>query len=137
MYAYVFLLYCDHRDLHVRTHSFPTRRSSDLSSQRLSRRTQVKIDIAGLLFFLFPAFCLIFWLSIPFFYQSFILDEQSSNSGGLVRWPVKLLIPVGFVLLILAGVSHLFTCIGFLRGDWLPPTDMAPGRSSEEQSGRA
>src|SRR3546814_887049 len=99
----------------------------DVLSQRLSKRTQVKIEIAGLIFFLFPAFCLIFWLSIPFFYQSFILDEQSSNSGGLVRWPVKLLIPVGFGLLILAGVSHLIKCIGFLRGDCPNPTDLAHG----------
>lgn len=88
----------------------------DILSQKLSRRTQVKIDIFGVLFFMLPACLLIFWLSIPMFVDSFVLNEQSSNTGGLVRWPAKLLIPVGFGLLALAGVSHLIKCVGFLRG---------------------
>jgi len=105
----------------------------DVLSQHLSKRTQIKIEILGLIFFLFPACCLIFWLSIPFFYQSLILDEQSSNAGGLVRWPVKLLIPVGFGLLILAGISHLIKCIGYLRGDCPDPTALSHGQTSEEE----
>ncbi len=54
--------------------------------------------------------------SVPYFYKSYELFEQSSNTGGLIRWPVKLLIPVGFGLLILAGISHLIKSIGFLLG---------------------
>jgi TRAP-type mannitol/chloroaromatic compound transport system permease small subunit len=84
-------------------------------------------------FFLLPACCLIFWLSIPFFYESFVLNEQSSNTGGLVRWPVKLLIPIGFLLLILAGISHLIKCVGFLRGDCPDPTARPEGKSAEEE----
>lgn len=86
----------------------------DVISQRFSQRTRIKIEIFGIIFFLFPACGLIFWLSIPFFYQSLVLHELSSNTGGLIRWPVKLLIPVGFGLLILAGVSHLIKCIAYL-----------------------
>lgn len=86
----------------------------DVISQRFSDRTRIKIEIFGIIFFLFPACGLIFWLSIPFFYQSLVLHELSSNTGGLIRWPVKLLIPVGFGLLILAGVSHLIKCIAYL-----------------------
>lgn len=105
----------------------------DVLSQKLSKRTQIFIEIFGLIFFLFPACALIFWLSIPFFYESFALHELSSNTGGLIRWPAKLLIPVGFALLILAGVSHLIKCIGFLRGACPDPTARAAGKSAEEE----
>jgi len=88
----------------------------DVLSSKLSRRAQVWIDIFGVLLFMLPACILVFWLSIPYFVESWQLNEQSSNTGGLVRWPVKLLIPVGFGLLILSGVSHLIQCVGFLRG---------------------
>src|SRR5690606_40849851 len=74
----------------------------------------------------------IFWLSLPFFYQSFTLHELSSNTGGLIRWPVKLLIPVGFFLLILAGISHLIKCIGFLRGACPDPLARPVGKTAEE-----
>jgi len=87
----------------------------DVLASKLSRRTQVKIDIFGVIFFMLPACLLIFWLSIPYFVEAWQLNEQSSNTGGLVRWPAKLLIPVGFGLLILSGFSHLIRCIGFLR----------------------
>ncbi|MFA5596574.1 MAG: TRAP transporter small permease subunit [Pusillimonas sp.] len=88
----------------------------DILSQRLSRRTQVKIEIFGVLVFMLPVCVLVFWLSIPMFVDSFVLNEQSSNTGGLVRWPAKLLIPAGFGLLVLAGVSHLIKCAGYLWG---------------------
>lgn len=105
----------------------------DILSQRLSKRTQILIEIFGVIFFLLPACLLIFWLSIPFFYDSFVLHELSSNSGGLIRWPAKLLIPVGFALLILAGISHLIKCIGFLRGDCPDPTARVHGKTAEEE----
>lgn len=104
----------------------------DVVSQRFSNRTQVKIEIFGVLFFLLPACILVFWLSLPFFYESFILKEHSSNTGGLMRWPVKLLIPVGFALLILAGISHLIKCIAFLVGAGPNPLARQQERSAEE-----
>lgn len=104
----------------------------DALAQKFSRRTQIYIEIFGVVFFLFPACMLIFWLSLPFFYESFVLHELSSNTGGLIRWPVKLLIPVGFFLLILAGFSHLIKCIGYLRGVCPDPLARPEGKTAEE-----
>lgn len=105
----------------------------DILSAKLTRRTQIKIEIFGVIFFLLPACTLILILSWPVFMDSFIQNEQSSNSGGLVRWPVKLLIPVGFALLVAAGISHLIKCIGFLRGLCPDPTLKAQSKSAEEE----
>ncbi|HUH39869.1 MAG TPA: TRAP transporter small permease subunit [Castellaniella sp.] len=105
----------------------------DVFSQKLPERVQVGIDIFGVLFFLLPACCLVFWLSIPFFWDSYVLHELSSNTDGLIRWPAKLLIPVGFGLLILAAISHLIKCIGFLRGVCPNPMRVGDGRSAEEE----
>lgn len=105
----------------------------DVLSQRFSRRVQIYIEIFGILFFLFPAAILIFWLSLPFFYQSFVLHELSSNTGGLIRWPAKLLIPAGFLLLILAGVSQLIKCIGYLVGACPDPLERPKGKTAEEE----
>ncbi|MCQ9616226.1 TRAP transporter small permease subunit [Paenalcaligenes niemegkensis] len=88
----------------------------DVLAQRFSRKTQLYIEVAGILLFLLPACLLVFWLSLPYFWQSYVTHELSSNTGGLIRWPVKLLIPLGFGLLILAGISHLIKTIGFLMG---------------------
>lgn len=127
LFGAIFLLaagYTFLRNEHVRV---------DVFSQKLSKRTQIKIEIFGILFFLFPACSLIFWLSLPFFYESLVLHELSSNTGGLIRWPVKLLIPVGFGLLILAGLSHLIKCVGFLMGICPDPTARLEEKSAEEQ----
>lgn len=104
----------------------------DVLSQRFSRRAQVIIEIIGVVFFLLPAAALVFWLSLPFFYESFILQEGSSNTGGLMRWPVKILIPLGFALLILAGVSHLIKCVGYLAGACPDPLSRGQGPSHED-----
>src|SRR5690606_39635168 len=127
LFGAIFLLaagYTFLRNEHVRV---------DVLAQKLSKRTQIKIEIFGVLFFLFPACMLIFWLSLPFFYESFALHELSSNTGGLIRWPAKLLIPVGFFLLILAGLSHLIKCIGFLRGECPDPLARANAKTAEEE----
>ncbi len=105
----------------------------DVLSQRFSRRTQVWIEVLGIVFFLMPAGLLVFWLALPFFYESFALLEKSSNTGGLIRWPVKLLIPLGFGLLILAGVSQLIKGIAFLAGRGPDPLLADDGSSAEEQ----
>ena len=105
----------------------------DVLAQKFSRRTQIYIEIFGVVFFLFPACALIFWLSIPYFYESYRLHELSSNTGGLIRWPAKLLIPVGFFFLILAGLSHLIKCIGFLRGACPDPLAKLSEKTAEEE----
>ncbi len=127
LFGAIFLLaagYTFLRNEHVRV---------DVISQKLSKRTQIMIEIFGVIFFLFPACILIFWLSLPFFYESLVLHELSSNTGGLIRWPAKLLIPIGFGLLILAGLSHLIKCIGFLMGICPDPTARLRGKSAEEE----
>jgi len=127
LFGAIFLLaagYTFLRNEHVRV---------DVISQKLSKRTQIMIEIFGVIFFLFPACILIFWLSLPFFYESLVLHELSSNTGGLIRWPAKLLIPIGFGLLILAGLSHLIKCIGFLMGICPDPTARTHGKSAEEE----
>ncbi|NYT65319.1 TRAP transporter small permease subunit [Alcaligenaceae bacterium] len=104
----------------------------DVLSQRLSRRTQAKIEIFGVLFFLLPAAVLILWLSWPMFMDSFVTHEQSSNAGGLLRWPAKLLIPIGFALLIAAGVSQAIKNLGFLLGMGPDPQEKLHAKSAEE-----
>jgi TRAP-type mannitol/chloroaromatic compound transport system permease small subunit len=88
----------------------------DVVSSRLSRRTQVWIDVFGTLFFLFPLSITIMCLSWPIFVNAWVSGEISSNAGGLIRWPARLLVPVGFFLLTLQGVSELIKRIAFLRG---------------------
>lgn len=126
LFGAIFLLaagYTFLRNEHVRV---------DVLSQRLPERTQIAIEIFGVLFFLLPAACLVWWLSIPFFWDSFISHELSSNTDGLIRWPAKLLLPVGFGLLIMAGISHLIKCIGFLHGDCSNPMQVSSGKTAEE-----
>ncbi len=126
LFGAIFLLaagYTFLRNEHVRV---------DVLSQKLSERTQIGIEIFGVLLFLLPAACLVFWLSIPFFWESWVTHELSSNTDGLIRWPAKLLIPVGFALLILAGLSHLIKCAGFLRGVCPNPMKVSSGKSDEE-----
>lgn len=88
----------------------------DVVSGRLSRRGRAWIDIFGALFFLLPMAIIVVWLSWPVFAESFFRQEISADAGGLIRWPVKLLIPAGFLLLALQGVSDLIKRIAFLAG---------------------
>lgn len=88
----------------------------DVISSRLSRRTQIWIDIFGTVFFLLPMSVLVMWLSWPVFVNAWHSGEISSNAGGLVRWPVRLLVPLGFFLLSLQGLAELVKRIAYLRG---------------------
>jgi TRAP-type mannitol/chloroaromatic compound transport system permease small subunit len=88
----------------------------DVVSSRLSRRAQIWIDIFGLLFFLLPMTLFILWLSWPIFMNAWTSGEVSGNAGGLVRWPARLLIPIGFFLLSLQGFSELIKRIAYLKG---------------------
>ena len=88
----------------------------DVLTARLSRRTQIWIDILGTLIFMLPVTGYIMWLSWPVFMNAWTSGETSMNAGGLVRWPVRLLVPVGFFLLTAQGVSELIKRIAYLRG---------------------
>ena len=83
----------------------------------LSERGQLWLDLIGTLFFLIPSCLLLAYLSWPFFMQAYDVGEMSSNAGGLIRWPIKFVIPAGFVLLALQGGSEVIKCIAVLRGE--------------------
>lgn len=88
----------------------------DVVAGRFSKRTQVWIDIFGFLFFLLPMATLILYFAAPYAMESIRNQEMSSNAGGLIVWPAKLLIPAGFLMLTLQGISELIKRIGFLQG---------------------
>ncbi|TAJ24196.1 MAG: TRAP transporter small permease subunit [Reyranella sp.] len=88
----------------------------DLLYMSMSRRGQLWIDILGTLFFLLPTCAILAWLSWPFFMQSYNVYEHSSNAGGLLRWPIKLVLPIGFALVALQGLSELIKRVAFLNG---------------------
>jgi TRAP-type mannitol/chloroaromatic compound transport system permease small subunit len=79
-------------------------------------RTRAWIDLLGMIFFLLPTAVLTAYLAWPFFLESFRSGETSGNAGGLLRWPVKLLLPVGFALLALQGLAEIVKRIAYLRG---------------------
>lgn len=110
LYGAMFLLassYTLKRDEHVRI---------DVIVGRFSKRTQVWIDLFGFLLFLLPVCLLILYDAIPFALVSIASQEMSSNAGGLIVWPAKLLVPIGFALLILQGISEIIKRIAFLAG---------------------
>jgi TRAP-type mannitol/chloroaromatic compound transport system permease small subunit len=82
----------------------------------LSERGQLWLDLIGTLFFLIPSCLLLSYLSWPFFLQAYAVGEVSGNAGGLVRWPIKLVVPIGFVMLALQGVSEVIKRIAALQG---------------------
>lgn len=88
----------------------------DILYGRLGQRGQAWIDLFGGLFFLLPLAVLMAWLAWPIFLDSWRTMEHSSDSGGLLRWPIKLLLPLGFGLLALQGVAEIIKRIGVLTG---------------------
>jgi TRAP-type mannitol/chloroaromatic compound transport system permease small subunit len=110
LFGAIFLLaasYTLRRNEHVRI---------DVIVGRFSKRTQVWIDVFGFIFFLLPATVLILYFAVPFAWESVRNQEVSSNAGGLIVWPAKILIPIGFLLLTLQGISELIKRVGSLRG---------------------
>lgn len=105
----------------------------DIVSGRFSKRTQTWIEILGTLFFLLPMAITILWLSWPVFLDAYHSNEVSTNAGGLTVWPARLMLPVGFLLLVLQGVSELIKRIAFLRGMIPDPSEKDEGPSLEEQ----
>jgi TRAP-type mannitol/chloroaromatic compound transport system permease small subunit len=88
----------------------------DVLYSHYSARTRVWVDLFGAIFFLLPMSVMIGWMSWPLFINSYDIGEISGNAGGLLRWPVKILIPLGFLLLTLQGVSEIIKRIANLTG---------------------
>jgi TRAP-type mannitol/chloroaromatic compound transport system permease small subunit len=88
----------------------------DLIYGRLPPRGQVWLDLVCLGLFLMPVTLILMWMSWPFFAESWRIGEFSSNAGGLIRWPVKLVLPLGFGLLALQGLAEMGRRIAMLRG---------------------
>ena len=104
----------------------------DVVTGRLSRRAQAWIDILGTLLFLMPMALTILWLSWPVFVDAYQRHEVSTNAGGLIIWPARLMVPIGFLLLVLQGISELIKRIAFLRGMIPDPTEKHEEPSAEE-----
>lgn len=104
----------------------------DFISSKLSDRARNWVDVVGIIIVLFP-FCGIgIALGWPFFMQAFISGEMSTNAGGLIRWPAYGLIPLGFALLMMQGVSELIKRVAFLTGNG-PDALSAEASKSDEQ----
>ena len=88
----------------------------DIVYTHLSERGKEWLDLVGTALFLVPSMLVIAWYSIPFFMQSWDIQEMSGNAGGLIRWPVKLLVPVGFTLVAIQGISEIIKRAAALRG---------------------
>ena len=105
----------------------------DVISGRFSKRTQIWIDIIGLACFVLPLVWTVIHLSLPLAIRAYEMNEYSSNAGGLIRWPVFALLPLGFFLLGVQAVSELIKRIAFLRGLIPDPTQKGKAKSAEEE----
>ena len=105
----------------------------DVISGRFSKRTQIWIDVVGLVCFVLPLVWTVVHLSLPLVIRAYQMNEYSSNAGGLIRWPVFALLPLGFVLLGIQAVSELIKRIAFLRGLIPDPTQKGTAKSAEEE----
>lgn len=97
----------------------------DIINNLFSKRTRTWIDILGGLLFLLPMAIIIGEMSLAMVEDSMMRGEVSGNAGGLLRWPVKVLIPIGFLLLALQGISEIVKRIAFLMGQGPDPTEQA------------
>jgi TRAP-type mannitol/chloroaromatic compound transport system permease small subunit len=125
LFAAVFMLgagYAFLHDQHVRI---------DVLAGKLSRRKQVWIDVVGITFFLLPLCLFVIWTSLPSVRGAISSGEVSANPGGLIRWPLYIMVPIGFGLLALQSLSELVKRIGFLTGAG-PDPHAKPEASDEE-----
>ncbi len=127
LFAAVFLLAAGYtllRQEHVRI---------DVVLGRFSKRTQIVVESVCLVLFLFPFCAAVIDLVWPLVVKAYATGEMSSNAGGLIRWPVYALVPVGFALLWLQGISELIKRIAFLRGLIDDPTKKKQVKTAEEE----
>ena len=109
----------------------------DVILHRFSKRTQIKVEIFGIVAFLMPFVVITIDLVLPLVVRAFESGEMSSNAGGLIRWPVYALVPLGFALLGLQGISELIKRIGFLKGLCDDPTKKYQQKTAEEELAEA
>lgn len=105
----------------------------DVLAQRFSRRTQVWVDVLGLVVFVLPLCAWVITISWPLLTRAYAGGEMSSNAGGLIRWPAYALMPLGFALLAMQATSELIKRIAFLRGLGPDPALQAKEKSDEER----
>ena len=135
LYSTVFILcsgYTLMKNQHVRI---------DLISNRISDKARNWIDVIGIVVFLIPVAVMIAWMSWPGFVDSYVNMEESSNAGGLIRWPVRLVIPVGFALPAVQAVSELIKRVAFLMGKGPDPLEKPADHgvalpSSDKEAGK-
>lgn len=126
LFAAVFLLgagYVFLHDQHVRI---------DVLAGRFSRRMQVLVDVIGIALFLLPLCAFIAWTALPSVSTAFDSGEMSANPGGLIRWPLYVLVPIGFLLLAVQALSELIKRVAFLAGAG-PDPHARPEPSDEEK----
>ena len=109
----------------------------DVVLHNFSRRTQIKVEIFGLVAFLMPFVFAVVDLVWPLVVRAYVSGEMSSNAGGLIRWPVFVMVPLGFALLGLQGVSELIKRIAFLRGLIDDPGKRKVAKTAEEELAEA
>lgn len=109
----------------------------DVISGRFSKRGQMWIDIMGFTLFLIPVCVAIIGLSMPVFLLAYQSGEVSANAGGLILWPIYMMLPLGFALLLLQAVSELIKRVAFLKGLIADPTLKVGEKSSEEELAEA
>lgn len=126
MFSAVFLLCAGHALLHNEHIRI------DLLSSRYDPRTRAWMELLGTLVFLFPVVGLVLWLGVPYFLNSLRAGDVSANPGGLILWPAKMLLPLGFALLWLQGLSQAIKQIGFLCGASPDPTHKGEEISAEQ-----
>ena len=127
LFAGVFMLgvgYVMLKNAHVRI---------DFISSRLSKRTNAIIDAVGIVVFTIPLSIIMIDLGWPLFASAFKSGEMSQNAGGLIRWPVMLLVPLGFAILAAQSVSELIKRIAFLAGALDEPFTPTGEKSEEER----
>ncbi len=105
----------------------------DVVSGRFSKRTQIWIDIIGICVFLLPFTFMITKLALPLVINAYVTGEVSSNAGGLIRWPVFALLPLGMLVLAIQALSELIKRIAFLQGLVPDPTKKQGSKTAEEE----
>jgi TRAP-type mannitol/chloroaromatic compound transport system permease small subunit len=127
LFAAIFLLAAGYtllRQEHVRI---------DVILGRFSKRTQIKVEAVCIVLFLMPFCWKVVTLVWPLLVNAYVSGEMSSNAGGLIRWPVYALVPVGFTLLAIQGLSEFIKRIAFLQGLIDDPTQKKQSKTAEEE----
>ena len=105
----------------------------DVVSGRFSKRTQIWIEVIGLVCFVLPLVFTVIQLSWPLVVKAYVMNEYSSNAGGLIRWPVFALLPLGLLLLGVQGISELIKRAAFLQGLIPDPSKKLGVKTAEEE----